>query len=277
MDVAFASQGNMNKSIQSRNGALRDASLRPAPARGSGAPNNSNSWHTMCNRVISMELELTQLRAENQKLRRIIFVDPLTGLQNRAALERDILPRWERGECGAVLVLDLDHFKTVNDTHGHTVGDRVLEDCGHLVKTLIRSQDEAVRYGGEEFVVLLADATIEEAARVADRIITGIAAHVFPGGLRMTASAGIAASMPPDWTALFAAADTALYAAKSGGRNRTVQADAAQVAAARAGIRGLKAETAADSALDLPMPRPRPAPPLSSLGVIRGTANHLVC
>lgn len=169
----------------------------------------------------ALQHEIDELKEQNQKLRHIVYTDPLTGLFNRRALEHALVPRWSGLEQGAVIVLDLDHFKIVNDERGHKAGDAVLESFGNLIRANIRTGDQAARYGGEEFVVLVQGALIRDAEIVADRIRTATERFVFPGGIRMTVSAGIAAGLPPDWPRLFKAADAALYEAKRTGRNRS--------------------------------------------------------
>lgn len=167
-----------------------------------------------------LQRELDRIRDQNQKLRRIVFTDPLTGLFNRRALEHALIPKWIDRDCGAVIVLDLDHFKVVNDTYGHKMGDAILEAFAGVIRANIRADDRAARYGGEEFVVLVQGALAEEARAVADRIRAATERYLFPGGIRMTVSAGVAAAHQPAWGKLFGAADAALYEAKRRGRNR---------------------------------------------------------
>jgi diguanylate cyclase (GGDEF)-like protein len=172
-------------------------------------------------RAAALEDEIDALKDQNRKLRHIVYTDPLTGLFNRRALEHALVPRWSERECGAVIVLDLDRFKNVNDEHGHKAGDAVLEAFGSLIRANIRAGDQAARYGGEEFVILVQGALARDAEIVADRIRAATERYLFPGGIRMTVSAGIAAGLPPDWPRLFKAADAALYEAKRAGRNRS--------------------------------------------------------
>lgn len=130
-----------------------------------------------------------------------------------------MVPRWTRHDCGAVIILDLDNFKKINDTHGHGIGDQVLESFAGIVMSCIRSDDRAERLGGEEFVVATMGALASEAAVVAQRIISVCRGHRFPKNIRLTASAGVAASRTPIWDVLLQKADTALYQAKRSGKD----------------------------------------------------------
>jgi diguanylate cyclase (GGDEF)-like protein len=126
----------------------------------------------------------------------------------------------------ALVVLDLDHFKSVNDTHGHPVGDQVLAGVASVVATTIRAEDVFARVGGEEFTVICQGTDLNQAQAVAERIRLAVAAHLFSTDgkpIPMTVSAGVAAIPDPkmaDAQALIAAADQALYQAKRSGRNR---------------------------------------------------------
>jgi diguanylate cyclase (GGDEF)-like protein len=131
----------------------------------------------------------------------------------------------------ATLVLDLDHFKRLNDTHGHLVGDRALAAFAACLHGQVRNGDAVVRYGGEEFVVVLVDTPLAAAAQVAERIRAAVEAIVVasPGqihGQILRASVGVAAypDHGDDPAGLLAAADRAVYAAKREGRNRVVVA-----------------------------------------------------
>jgi diguanylate cyclase (GGDEF)-like protein len=146
--------------------------------------------------------------------------DPLTGAANRRRLEEDL----ERREAHvAVLMIDLDHFKSLNDGAGHAAGDEALRRVATAVGACLRRQDVLYRYGGEEFCVLLRDTTAEDAAVVAERIRAVVEAVPVPGeealpGGRLTASIGVAAQ--PDARAGLETADALLYVAKTDGRNR---------------------------------------------------------
>ncbi|MFO1340929.1 MAG: GGDEF domain-containing protein [Burkholderiaceae bacterium] len=178
--------------------------------------------------VLQRELRIELARLTSQWAREA-SEDPLTGLGNRRALQawlRDHLPRVEQGEPLSLVLLDLDHFKQVNDRHGHGVGDEVLQQVARLMAQGCRGRDRAVRYGGEEFVLALAGAARHEAAEVAERLRQTVAdqawGRVSPG-LRVTASLGVAdATEAAEPQALLTLADRRLYAAKLGGRNRVV-------------------------------------------------------
>lgn len=155
--------------------------------------------------------------------------DPLTGLGNRRALERwmaEHLPRVERGSPLSLLLIDLDHFKQVNDRHGHGVGDLVLQRMAHLLRDRCRHADLAVRYGGEEFLLATTDIGPDDALRVAERLCADVARstwHDLSPGLAVTVSIGVAhASEAPAATELLTLADKRLYAAKYAGRDRVV-------------------------------------------------------
>lgn len=172
--------------------------------------------------TIGMILMATdRLRGE---LEHLATHDSLTGALNRRALIEACaleLARCRRNQqVMSVLLLDLDHFKTVNDTHGHLVGDRVLVDFAERVRSLLRLPDRFGRFGGEEFVVLLPETPLDKARVVAERIRSDI--ELANGGLpKRTVSIGVTVSFPddPDLDGLLTRADEALYRAKNGGRN----------------------------------------------------------
>jgi diguanylate cyclase (GGDEF)-like protein len=160
--------------------------------------------------------------------RELADLDGLTSLPNRRRFEIDVDTEWERcrryGRPLSLVMMDLDHFKRLNDEHGHLLGDQVLRDVATALPGALRSTDTAYRYGGEEIVVLLRETGLEDAARVAERLREEVAAIVVPEreGLAVTTSAGVAtrhASMS-HYTELVALADRALYDAKRLGRNR---------------------------------------------------------
>jgi len=169
------------------------------------------------------------------RIRDMAMRDGLTGLYNRRAFDdqlRHALGREDRqkGRLGLVL-LDIDHFKKLNDTFGHPAGDAVLRHTAHVVERHLRRADEAARFGGEEFALILPNTEEAGAVRLAERVQGAVekAQLVFEGArLSVTVSLGVAVwpSDGQDEEALIAAADRALYAAKQAGRNRVVSASA---------------------------------------------------
>jgi len=171
---------------------------------------------------------------EREQQRQLAVRDGLTGLYNRRAfnelLERAIAAedRREGGQLGLVL-LDIDHFKKLNDTYGHQAGDAALVSLAGLLRDHPRRGDQAARYGGEEFVVILPDLDAERSLQAAERLRLAIEKHrfVYDGGrIRITASLGVAVwpTDGRDADALLSAVDRSLYAAKEQGRNRVVAA-----------------------------------------------------
>jgi diguanylate cyclase (GGDEF)-like protein len=175
----------------------------------------------------------TLRKRNDEELVNLTITDPLTGAANRRGLFGAGLREDERrkrsGGTTSVLMLDLDHFKTVNDTHGHQAGDAILRHIVNLAKAEIRSVDLIGRYGGEEFTVVLPGSTIEVARGIAERIRHSVERTplVVDGvTIRMTVSIGVASVAPSvdDLASLIAAADAALFDAKAAGRNRVVVA-----------------------------------------------------
>jgi diguanylate cyclase (GGDEF)-like protein len=163
--------------------------------------------------------QLFQAQEENA------LTDELTKLPNRRALAQRFLQEMQRARrhhnAIAFLMIDLDHFKQVNDTYGHLNGDAVLAELAAIISTGARESDVCARYGGEEFAMILHETTEAGARTLAERIRSKVAAASFPGGLKLTVSIGVAATDEPAlFTTLIERADQALYAAKQGGRNQ---------------------------------------------------------
>ena len=160
--------------------------------------------------------------------------DNLTGLYNRGYFLSQIGPLADLNavrEMGlAVILVDIDHFKQINDTLGHDVGDQVLRDIATVLRESTRAEDLVARYGGEEFVIALPSATLEQAAERAERIRASLAncrMDFFHPAIRVTASLGLSfgpAGRARNTAALISEADRALYEAKNQGRNRVVLA-----------------------------------------------------
>ncbi len=181
------------------------------------------------------------LRSNVQAAMEMAVVDPLTGLNNRRYLQTHVVGLMEqsaqKGRPLSAMVLDIDHFKKVNDAHGHDVGDEILKGFASRVRRVVRGADLLCRFGGEEFVIVMPETRLSTARLVAERVRARVAGSPFPirGGaetLTITVSIGVAESHggeSPD--ALIRRADQALYLSKSGGRNR-VTVDGSSAAAA---------------------------------------------
>ncbi|MBC8078633.1 MAG: GGDEF domain-containing protein [Chloroflexales bacterium] len=175
--------------------------------------------------IAKLKAHVVQAHVNANELRIAASIDYLTGVANRRAivhtLENALDHAHKRRAKVSVILLDIDHFKLINDTFGHNVGDNVLIQVASLLNEHLRASDELGRWGGEEFVIV-ADATdATEAARLAERLRALVAGHRFEPVGQLTASFGVAVSLPHDTTAMLVKrADQALYQAKQLGRNR---------------------------------------------------------
>jgi two-component system cell cycle response regulator len=178
-----------------------------------------------------------RLRHNVQLSLEMAITDQLTGLHNRRYMSRHLdnllSSAAQTGKELAFLILDIDYFKAVNDSHGHDIGDEVLKEFANRIAANVRGIDLACRYGGEEFVVVMPDTDVTLAFTIAERLRKSIEQNPIqisraPGALNITISIGIAGSEGPDDTAeaLLHRADQALYSAKRAGRNRVVAAAA---------------------------------------------------
>jgi len=177
---------------------------------------------------LQIEEKNARLAENNTLLQALSTTDPLTELPNHRALLSTLKQELERAQryerpC-SLLFLDLDHFKALNDGYGHAAGDTVLRAFADVLSTTIRNMDTAGRWGGEEFVVILPEATAEEALDIAERIRKAVSFFSFEisGGLHLTCSVGVACypEHAADQDALLTAADQAMYGAKRLGRNQ---------------------------------------------------------
>jgi diguanylate cyclase (GGDEF)-like protein len=175
--------------------------------------------------LVAITAIMTALMEGELEHRDRAVLDPLTGLLNRASLDARVYEIEEQahltGGAVSVIVLDIDRFKRVNDTHGHERGDAVLRDVAYEVRKALRSFELVYRIGGEEFLVLLPGVNLAEAIQVAERVL-GAVETARPGDLDLTLSAGVATEWGGDisYEQLFRAADAALLEAKRAGRNR---------------------------------------------------------
>jgi diguanylate cyclase (GGDEF)-like protein len=179
-------------------------------------------------RTIEQELELRRL---NRVLHNYATTDPLTDLGNRRQLDADVARVWAAIHHGsapcAVVMLDLDHFKRLNDERGHPAGDATLRSVAMELKRQVWGKDSVYRIGGEEFLVLLPETTLDGALHVAERIRAAIydlglpsTGAADPEPLTISGGVSVAGTPLRSWEIVVAAADAALYAAKEGGRNR---------------------------------------------------------
>ncbi len=239
-------RGQVGRPLRSLIERTRALTRRAPPARYRGDDRTTSrdevvqltqDFDVMAERLMSAQSELERKVAErtaalsraNQELKLAVTLDPLTGIPNRRHLvsEVDARLRDRRPEGQYLLVFDIDHFKRINDVHGHPVGDRALIQAANGLASLLREHDLCGRIGGEEFVAFVAAESQAEAMNIAERIRCGIASLETPGRygepVRMTVSIGVAGAREDDgFDAIFARADAALYEAKRRGRDRIV-------------------------------------------------------
>ena len=219
--ILIAEQAEREKVVRGLDLGVNDFILRPV---------ERNELAARVKTQIKRHRYAIELRESVSSTMQLAVVDELTGLYNRRYFDRHLSLMFtkaqQQGRHMAVMMLDLDFFKSVNDTHGHGAGDEVLKEFALRLQRNIRGVDLACRYGGEEFVVLMPDTDLSLGGSVAERVRAAVADREFDldGGteLALTVSAGIAAIENVDASpeALLRRADTALYKAKNDGRNR---------------------------------------------------------
>ncbi len=179
-----------------------------------------------------------RLRAELDRSLEMAVTDPLTGLRNRRYVRRHLEGLLRGGEA-SVLMVDLDRFKPINDTHGHNVGDAALREVANRLRASLRASDVVARWGGEEFLVVLAGAPAEYTALVADRLREAVGGEPLRiGSLELKATCSVGGAVSPAGSTpetVIGATDAALYRAKAAGRNCVRMAEASDFQAVTAG------------------------------------------
>jgi len=228
--LAIVRQGDTRKLVRALDIGVNDYLTRPV---------DKNELTARVATQVRRKRYIDRLRYSFEASLEMAVTDQLTGLYNRRYLASHLSAMLERanwtGQPLSVMILDIDFFKAINDTHGHDVGDQVLQEFAERIRVSVRGIDLACRYGGEEFLIAMPDTDRELAVRIAERLREDVARRriVVNGGreeLSVTVSIGIASTEdgPADDSAqkLIKRADEALYAAKTGGRNRVVQSAA---------------------------------------------------
>lgn len=174
--------------------------------------------------ILGVTRDISERRHFETELNRLAVTDPLTGVWNRrqgeSLFRADLEGSQGSGPALSLLLLDIDRFKAINDTHGHQIGDRVLIELAHRLAANLRVSDGLARWGGEEFVILLRNCPMDDAVRVAEHLRAVVADTPFEGVGTVTASIGVSEMLPVDDFADWVdRADRAMYAAKTDGRN----------------------------------------------------------
>jgi two-component system cell cycle response regulator len=229
--LAIVRQGDTRKLVRALDIGVNDYLSRPV---------DRNELTARVATQIRRKRYIDQLRSSFEASLEMAVTDQLTGLYNRRYLASHLSGMFDRafwtGRPLSLMILDIDHFKPINDTHGHDIGDKVIQEIADRIRNSVRGIDLACRYGGEEFLVAMPDTDLKFAGVVAERLRAEIADHkvTLNSGrdeVSVTVSIGLATTEdgPRDDTAqkLIKRADEALYTAKSGGRNRVMQSDAA--------------------------------------------------
>ena len=231
-DIAAKFGGTLADGIEVLDACVTDGRARSVIIQMLDSARAAHRESQQLQRLLQNSLEATtSLMRELEQRRREALLDPLTGLFNRRAMDAHLAMLVTSGDRPAtsLLVIDIDNFKTINDKYGHSVGDSVIRNVAELVRKSIRGHDLAARFGGEEFVVILADTPASGAMTVAESLRLRIellrlkrtrdGEHLAP----ITASIGVSEMLPGDTAeTLINRADDALYAAKNAGRNRVV-------------------------------------------------------
>jgi diguanylate cyclase (GGDEF)-like protein len=192
----------------------------------------SNAYESLKRTQSELEIANAKLEGDKELLQELSSTDRLTKLYNRAKFEElfeyEIRQTLRYDTPLSLIMVDLDHFKQVNDTYGHQVGDLVLQDMATILTRSSRASDAVARWGGEEFLILAPKTNLEQAAQLAEKIRIAVEKHPFAEVGSKTGSFGVACYRQQDTlTSLLQRADTALYRAKEEGRNRVVAEDGA--------------------------------------------------
>ncbi|HOX67673.1 MAG TPA: GGDEF domain-containing protein [Burkholderiaceae bacterium] len=201
-----------------------------------GTAEMKSSVEALRQKVTASQDEINRLRSDLERARDDAILDPMTGILNRRGFEKRIESLLTNkpidGTSHCLVMLDIDHFKKVNDTHGHLMGDRVIQAVGEILRTSVTNGTHAAaRYGGEEFALLLPQTSLDQSIQLAETVRTRIKAMKIRHRttqevlLTVTISGGVAEMRPDDdASSLIARADAALYQAKTGGRDRVARA-----------------------------------------------------
>lgn len=216
--LAVSGQNDTNMRIEVLKKGANDFITKPIQA---------DEFSARVNNLVSIKKLFDTVEIQQKKLFDMAMTDQLTKLYNRHSLT-EMAPKYisesrRHNYDLSLLIIDLDHFKKINDNHGHAKGDIVLSQVGRLLNELCRKEDFAARFGGEEFVMLLSHCDLQNAADKAEVIRKEIEA-LHPAGLTVTSSIGVASSSQGndlDFEQLFEIADKAVYMAKENGRNQT--------------------------------------------------------
>jgi len=219
---------SLKKSLNKIVSAIQEKVIEEVEIEESETKTLENKIAGMSNKIKLLEDHAKDLERTIHKKHMEAITDPLTGLYNRAAYVQAIEKAWMKWDQekipSTMLVWDIDHFKMINDHHGHAAGDKVLQSVAKKLETGVRKGDMLARFGGEEFVMLLVDKSLDEGAQLAERIRQLISITEFTykkQALHVTISCGVASFVDKDTpTSLFERADKALYRAKHNGRDR---------------------------------------------------------
>lgn len=198
-----------------------EATLKPVPAE--DIPDIDSSYYEVRLLSQSVKIALQNMNQDLTHLRHEVNIDELTGLVNRRGFD-SVMAGWLKSNVPfALILIDIDHFKQVNDTYGHVIGDEVLRYLARLMQLVASEEDVCFRYGGEEFGILIRHCGLGQAKDLADRLREQLAMTKSPTGQPITISAGISASPAHGHSAeqLVMRADEALYHSKENGRDRT--------------------------------------------------------
>lgn len=219
---------SLKQAVQARLDGLLETVDTFERQRGEHEQQLAERLSTLVGRVASLEQAATGMREHLEEQRQKALHDPLTALPNRSAwnerLELEVARQQRYGGLLLLAVLDIDHFKRINDSFGHLAGDRVLKIIANELSKRLRKTDFIARFGGEEFVLLLPETPLEAGQRLLDSLRAGVEScpfHFKGARIQVTLSAGIASFAAQDTAEqVFERADRALYCAKEGGRNR---------------------------------------------------------